>query len=193
MSHDTMNFMDYRHFNPKGVHMTYRLSSILVLFLIWSLAIAADVETVGATTVIGSWDLVSLENLGADGSVQQPFGEHPVGRLTYTADGLMSAQIMHGERAKFKTAELYSGTPEEKIAAYNSYIAYYGSFAIDTAAHTLTHHVTASLFPNWLGGDQVRFYELAGDTLTLTSKAFPAHGTQVTPHVVWQRVRADNR
>jgi Lipocalin-like domain len=169
--------------------MQHRLTWGVALLITASLIANADTTT-DAAQFIGSWDLVSLENRGADGSVHHPFGEHPVGRLTYTADGLMSAQIMHGERTRFKTAELYSGTPEEKVGAYDSYIAYYGSFAIDPAAHTLTHHVTASLFPNWLGGDQVRFYELVGDTLTLTSESFSAHGTQVTPHVVWQRVGA---
>ncbi|MGH8595984.1 MAG: lipocalin-like domain-containing protein, partial [Gammaproteobacteria bacterium] len=57
--------------------------------------------------LLGSWDLVSLENRGADGSVHHPFGTNPVGRITYTADGLMSAQIMHGSRQPFATATLY--------------------------------------------------------------------------------------
>ncbi len=170
--------------------MTYRQIWVALIAAVWSLTVAANPGS-DAVSLIGSWDLVSLENRSEDGSVNRPFGEHPVGRLTYTADGLMSAQIMHGERATFKTAELYAGTPQEKVAAYDGYIAYYGSFVIDTAARKLTHHVTASLFPNWLGGDQIRFYELNGDTLTLTSKSFTAHGTQVTPHVVWQRVRSN--
>jgi Lipocalin-like domain len=173
--------------------MTSLWSWGFLLLALSSPVFAAESDASQTMPLLGSWDLVSLENRGEDGSVHRPFGEHPVGRLTYTADGLMSAQIMHGERAKFKTAALYGGTPEEKVAAYDGYIAYYGSFVIDTATRMLTHHVTASLFPNWLGGDQVRFYELNGDTLTLTSKSFAAHGTQVTPHVVWRHVRGKQR
>ena len=81
------------------------------------------------------------------------------------------------------------GTPEEKAAAYASYIAYYGPFDVDPAAGTVTHHVIASLLPNWVGGDQVRSYRFEGDTLILSSKPFPAFDTEVTPHVVWRRVK----
>lgn len=138
--------------------------------------------------LIGSWDLVSLENRGADGSIRKPFGDHPVGRITYTPDGFMSAQIMHESRPAFATAELYGGSPAEKATAYDGYIAYYGTFAVDPVQHTLTHHVTGSLFPNWVGGDQVRFYTLeTPDTLVLTTRPFQAQGTEVTAHVVWRR------
>ncbi len=139
--------------------------------------------------LVGSWDLVSLENRGVDGKIYHPFGEHPVGRITYTEDGVMSAQIMHGERAVFETGDLYAGTPDEKAGAYDSYIAYYGTFKVDPAARTVSHHVTASLFPNWVGGDQVRFFELVDDKLILSTKPFDTHGTQVTAYVVWQRVK----
>ena len=153
--------------------------------------LSLDTAALGAeeALLVGSWDLVSLENRGVDGSVHRPFGEHPVGRITYTADGLMSAQIMHEQRTPFKVAELYSGTAAEKVAAYDSFIAYYGTFAVDPASHTVTHHVTASLFPNWVGGDQTRFFMLEGSDLILSTKPFPAHGTEVTAHVVWRRVK----
>ncbi|MGH8595997.1 MAG: lipocalin-like domain-containing protein [Gammaproteobacteria bacterium] len=55
---------------------------------------------------------------------------------------------------------------------------------------SVTHHVTASLFPNWVGGDQARFYRFDGDTLILTSKPFAAFGTEVRPHVVWRKAKS---
>jgi len=164
---------------------TLARTTLLVLLLCLSHAYANDARA----PFIGSWDLVSLENRGADGSVHQPFGAHPVGRITYTADGQMSAQIMHETRKPFAKADLYGGTPEEKAAAYASYIAYYGPFDVDAAAGTVIHHVIASLLPNWVGGDQLRFYRFEGDTLVLSAKPFPAFGTEVTPHVVWRRVK----
>jgi Lipocalin-like domain len=77
---------------------------------------------------------------------------------------------------------------DEKAAAYNTFIAYYGSFKVDTAAQSVTHHVTASLFPNWVGGDQVRFYQFDEDRLILRATPFPAFGTEVRPYVVWRKV-----
>lgn len=140
-----------------------------------------------AQALVGNWELVSLENRGADGSIHRPFGTAAVGRITYTADGRMMAQIMRGERPPFGTSELYGGTAAEKAAAYDGYIAYFGTFSVDAASHVVTHQVTASLFPNWVGGEQQRFYELAGDQLILSTKPFPAHGTEVKAHVVWRR------
>ena len=128
--------------------------------------------------LIGSWDLVSLENHSANGKTFYPFGEHPIGRITYTA-----------ERKPFATGDLYSGTVDEKAAAYDSYVAYYGTVVVDPVAHTVTHTVTGSLFPNWTGGQQIRFYDLKGDELVLTTKPFHAQGTEVTAHVVWHRVK----
>ena len=139
--------------------------------------------------LIGSWDLVSLENHGTNGKTFYPFGEHPIGRITYTEDGKMMAQIMRAERKPFVTHDLYSGTADEKAAAYDSYVAYYGDFAVDPALHAVTHTVTGSLFPNWTGGQQTRFYALKGDELVLTTKPFHAQGTEVTAHVVWHRVK----
>ena len=139
--------------------------------------------------LVGSWDLVSLENRGANGKNFYPFGEHPIGRITYTPDGMMTAQIMRGERQPFRTADLYSGTVEEKAAAYDSYIAYYGTFTVDPTTHTVKHQVTGSLFPNWIGGEQMRFYAIHGDDLILTTKPFHAQGTEVTAHVVWHHAK----
>lgn len=170
---------------------TRRLASITLATYIgctsFALADATTDNAAVAATLVGSWDLVSLENRGEDGSVHKPFGEAPVGRITYTADGRMTAQIMRDVRETFATDQLYSGSADEKAAAYDSYIAYYGSFAVDPAAGTVTHRITGSLFPNWSGGEQTRFYTLAGDTLTLSTPPFASNGREISVHVVWKR------
>ncbi len=158
-----------------------------ILGLVIAVATVTGAEASDRDKLVGSWDLVSLENRGANGQTFHPLGDDPIGRFTYTPDGKMHAQLMRGDRKPFKTADLYSGTAEEKTAAYDSYIAYYGSYTVDEAAHTLTNHVVGSLFPNWVGGDQMRFYAVKGDELVLSTKPFHAQGTEVTAHVVWHR------
>lgn len=49
-------------------------------------------------------------------------------------------------------------------------------------------HVTeASLWPHLIGERQVRYYDLIGDILTLTTPPLPALGTTVTSTLRWRR------
>jgi hypothetical protein len=153
-------------------------------------ALAARADT-ARDDFVGSWDLVAVENRASDGGVERPFGDQPRGRITYTADGFLSAHVMHAERAAFATQGLYSGTPAEKAAAYDSYIAYYGTYGVDPAAGTVTHRITGSLFPNWSGSSQTRFYAFDGDTLTLSTPPMENDGRTLTVHVVWRRATAE--
>jgi hypothetical protein len=50
------------------------------------------------------------------------------------------------------------------------------------------HHVELSLFPNWVGSDQERWVELAGDRLTLSASPLLLAGKQQVPRLVWERV-----
>lgn len=169
-------------------HRPARPSRVTALWLLGAALLCASAHADEARALlVGSWDLVTVENRGADGTVEHPFGEHPRGRITYTADGLLSAQVMRADRAAFATASLYGGSAEEKAAAYDSYIAYYGSFSVDPAAGTVTHRITGSLFPNWSGGEQTRFYTLADDKLTLSTPPFASNGREISVHVVWRR------
>jgi hypothetical protein len=48
--------------------------------------------------------------------------------------------------------------------------------------------VELSLFPNWVGTDQERWVELAGDRLILSASSLLLAGTQQVPRPVGQRV-----
>ncbi len=159
-------------------------------FLLLSLAALACHADDARAPLVGSWDLVAVENRGTNGEVEQPFGAKPRGRITYTADGFLSAHVMHAERAMFATDGLYSGTPAEKAAAYDSYIAYYGAYTVDAAARTVTHTLAGSLFPNWTGSSQTRYYALDGEVLTLSTPPMARDGKEITVHVVWRRAAA---
>ena len=50
------------------------------------------------------------------------------------------------------------------------------------------HHVELSLFPNWVGSDQQRWVELAGDRLTLSASPLLLAGKPQVPRLVWERV-----
>lgn len=137
-----------------------------------------------ADEFIGAWKLVSLERRTAAGEVSYPLGANPVGRLAYDPLGRMSAQLMRPDRPRFQSAVAGGGSSEEKLAAFNGYIAYYGSYTVSPADHTVIHHVEASLFPNWVGTDLRRSYEFSGSQLILR---VAGQGTE--SKVVWERAR----
>ena len=115
---------------------------------------------------VGTWKLVSYEV-----GVSHPMGRVAVGLLTYDANGRMSMQVMRSDRPKFrgsggKEGGYEAGTAEEVMSAYRGYIAYFGTYEVNEEGRFVTHHIEASLFPNWVGRDQVEFFELSEDRLT---------------------------
>jgi hypothetical protein len=65
--------------------------------------------------------------------------------------------------------------------------AYAGTYSIE--AGKVTHHVDISWNQVWNGTDQVRSYEVNGDTLIISSRLFnPASGTEAQYVLVWEKV-----
>jgi hypothetical protein len=144
----------------------------------------------GQEKLIGSWRLLSFEARTSDGRVLFPFGHDVRGVLTYTGDGRMSATVAKAARQPFAINDQQKGTPEEYTAAVQTYISYLGTFDVDRATHTVVHHVEQSIFPNWDGQDQVRYYAFSdhGDRLEITTPPTPFGGATVVAAVVWERI-----
>jgi hypothetical protein len=138
--------------------------------------------------LIGAWKLVDVVEQPADGSpVRRPHGDEPIGLILYTADGHMSVQIMdrgHGELA----SRDWSALAPTEYAEARGYFAYAGRFEVDEEHGTVTHLVSLSLFPGWIGGRQVRAAAFEGSALVLSS-ATPAMqgGKLVTTRLTWER------
>ena len=58
-------------------------------------------------------------------------------------------------------------TPEHALAAFTAYLAYFGTYTVDTKKHVVTHHVEGSLSPDYTDTDQPRPYKLEGDRLEI--------------------------
>jgi hypothetical protein len=133
---------------------------------------------------IGTWELVSFESRSASGDVTYPRGRRPAGRLTYDREGRMAVQIMQRERLKFASENSRTATAAEAESAFRGYSAYFGTYRVDEAAGYVIHKVEASLFPNWVGTDQKRFFRFEDNRLTLE-----ADGPAGRSKLVWERVR----
>jgi hypothetical protein len=130
---------------------------------------------------IGTWKLASFEQHAASGGISYPLGANPVGRLAYDPSGRMSVQIMRPNRPGFHGS---SGSPEEKIAAFDGYLAYYGTYTVNPADRTVVHHLEASVNPDWVGIDLTRSYEFSDSQLTLVAAS---QGSE--RRLVWERAR----
>lgn len=136
---------------------------------------------------IGTQRLISFEIRKADGQVRYPLGQDAVGYIIYNEDGYVSVAIMSANRSKFASGDIFGGTTEEKAAAADTYISYCGRYEI--REDRVIHHIEVSFFPNWIGVDQERIFELDGDRLSLGTPPFLVGGIQQTAHMLWQRVR----
>lgn len=141
-----------------------------------------------AARLVGGWRLRSWVSLTDDGGEAHPMGDAPDGLLAYTADGTMVGIMGPGDRPRFSTDDVTGGTPEEQAAAFATFIAYGGRFAVD--GDTVIHTVETSLFPNWIGTEQRRRFELSDDgrTLTVTSPPIVLGGTRRTQRLIWSRI-----
>ena len=138
-----------------------------------------------AAPIVGTWKLISWENRTAGGLITHPLGQDPIGYLLYSADGHMLVAVMRAGRAPFAAGDFLAGEPDEKLAAVESYASYGGRYTY--LGDTIIHHVEVSLFPNWIGKDQERLVDLAGDRLTLSTRPLLMGGEPQTGHLVWER------
>lgn len=115
-------------------------------------------------------------------------GQNAIGILTYDSAGNMAAQVMRPDRPAFASGDPYKGTPEETKVAFDGAIAYFGRYSINETAGVVTHHLIGCTFPNWIGGDQVRYYKFSDQRLTLSTPPTLAGGSNLVGILVWDRV-----
>lgn len=126
----------------------------------------------------GTWQLATYEIDDGTGTVvDRPFGDRPVGTLVYTSGGHVSVHAMAPDRPRCGTRRPVECSDELKLAAYDSYFGYSGTWAL--AGDRVVHHVATSCFPDWNGADLVRRVVIEGDTLLLvgvpTEPPVPLH------------------
>ncbi len=119
--------------------------------------------------LIGAWHLVRIDNPGPDGkSTPMP---QPKGMLIYTRDGHMSVQLMYPKSAQ----------PLSNKYVRDDYEASFGSYDVDEATHTLTHHVQGSITRDLLvGKDLPRIYQFTQDGHLIIKPARPDEHWSVT-------------
>ena len=139
--------------------------------------------------IVGAWKLISSEMRKSDGEIVYPLGENAQGSIVYTESGRFSAQVMRAERPHFASGDPFNGTTEEIEASFKGVVSYYGAYKLDTENGVVEHHVEGSLFPNWEGQVQIRYFELSGNRLNITSApVLLGGGGEIVVALVWERI-----
>ena len=158
------------------------------LILLAGLSTSAPAAGKARDQLIGVWKLISYQRQSSDGRVEYPFGEKPVGRLTYDSAGRMSAQLMRPARKSAMPVgvSFANGTASdaELREAAGGFIAYFGTFDVDEPSTTVIHHVEACLVPSWVAHDLKRKYRFQGNRLMLSAVT-----SSFAVDLVWERER----
>lgn len=142
--------------------------------------------------LLGTWHLVSIEDTIA-GRAQPAvdLGAHPVGCLMYAPDGHMCATLADGNRASWRDPTAPSDA--EKIAAYDSFIAYSGTFRLDADNSVVYHYPKIAWLPAYVGTTQARPFRLEGDKLIITVNEDLGDARLEKRVLVWQRAKTSER
>ena len=137
---------------------------------------------------VGTWQMAAFDVSFSDRETLYPYGQEPQGMLMYDRLGNMAVQIMRPGIAPFAIYDRWMGTPEEVLAAFNGYLAYYGSYTVNVEEKSVSHHMSGSVFPNYIGDTSVRSFEFLGNTLVLSTPPMPFGGAAGSGTLTWVRV-----
>jgi Lipocalin-like domain len=172
-----------RQATTKGQTMTRRIAVFLMGLLASSIA-AAD-----SNALVGTWKLKSfVREITATGERYNQFGERPDGYLGYSDDGRMYVMIV----ARDRPTPAGVPTDAERIELHKSMIAYGGGYRIEGAS--VVHHIDIAWDGTRLGSDQLRFFSLDGDILTLKTPPLksPVDGREGVGILIWEKVRSSS-
>ena len=129
--------------------------------------------------LIGLWQLVAQYNVGKDGQ-HITVAERQRGRISWDRKGHVWV-LLYNDGRKGPASALMP-TLEEYRDMNSGLMTYYGTYDIDEAKQTVTHHLQAAANPSLIGTDLVRRYEFTGNQVALI---FPGEAQR---HVVFERI-----
>ena len=147
----------------------------LGLLISSAVSAADDIDTI-RQKFIGDWELASYYTFPVNGS-ELEMGY--IGRLSYDRFGNMAGLGMPKDlpnRQRESNERLMQG------------FAYWGPVSWDLERGTVIHHVQGSpMVPQWVGGDNVRYFEFEGnDILNLSLRD---NNGRTTATLTWHRLK----
>lgn len=145
--------------------------------------------------LIGSWKLIDWTVEMQGNRVVKPFRGRATGVLTYTDEGRMVASLMRTDRTPIGTRSFAEAKALERASAAAGYLSYAGTFEI--IGDEVHHHVDLSLFPDWVGGTQIRHIEwITNEDGTVDLELSTAHAPEersAVNRLRWHRITEDRQ
>ncbi|MDH5544430.1 MAG: lipocalin-like domain-containing protein [Gammaproteobacteria bacterium] len=148
---------------------------------------SADTMKPELHALIGAWRLKTFQIESSNGEISYPFGESAQGVLLYSRCGLVSAQLMSVDRPQFESGDQQVGTPAEFEQNFRNCVSYYGTFELNEEEGFVIHHVERSMFPNWEGKPQKRFFKLKDNTLRISTPPVEWGNDRKFATLIWER------
>lgn len=167
----------------KGMSLLLGMSALLMVSMV--LPAASQPQN---KSLVGTWRLLSMTyHDQATGQDKDLWGKDPIGFLTYTAGGRMSAVIAAADR-KISVESAEKATDAEIKMLFRSSFAYAGTYSLTDTG--VIHHVEVASDPTWIGQDQVRYVRQEGNRLIITGPPFQTV-SEPNPQVlqlIWERI-----
>jgi hypothetical protein len=136
--------------------------------------------------LVGTWTLVSSDQVLPDGSKVKQFGANPKGINVFDSNGRFFLMIAGADNSKIASKDPSRKRNSEEVGGLmTESIAYYGTYTVNEAERVAILHLEASTFPNQIGTDQkLTITSLTADELKYNN---PAAKSGVQVHQVWKR------
>lgn len=127
--------------------------------------------------LVGTWTIVTSDNVAPNGAKRQTFGSKPKGVLILDASGQYAQILMRPDRPKFQVNNRLEGTAAENTAAVQGTTASFGTWSVDEASKSLIRRIEGSLFPNQEGSEvKTSIVSLTADELKISNPSPGAGG-----------------
>jgi len=142
---------------------------------------------VDKNAIVGTWKLVSASSTDSTGQqLEPPYGANPVGFLTYTEGGRVTALISYAGRKPLPVGAKPPALLEEQAQAFKTFLAYGGRYTLD--GDKVTHSIEISSIQNYVNRELVRTVKFQGSRIVLITPASMVNGKIQTIELVWQRL-----
>jgi hypothetical protein len=133
------------------------------------------------------WTLESFTEKTGSSEEINPLGNSPLGFLIYTAEGIVSAQLMRRDRKALGTDPWDVQQSDDGAALTNGYIAYCGRYEVDEDKSEVIHTPIVALLPNLIAREQHRYFTFDNHTLTLAIMRKMSSKVIAESRLVWRR------
>lgn len=138
--------------------------------------------------LLGTWKIVSMVSESTTGEISYPFGQDPVGYITFTEDDFVFLTVTRSDRPNFQKPDRLGASLEEKARALDTCSAYSGTYSVE--GELLFMNILCGSFPNWVGKVQKRICAFEGNKFIATTEPRISGGKEVIVTIIWEKVEA---